>query len=62
MLHDDAGAAYGWEVVRNSFAGAEFDLPHLAGDPPPLAIRGWLTSAAAQRIFAKLGHDSAALR
>jgi Zn-dependent M28 family amino/carboxypeptidase len=62
VLHDDAGAAYGWEVVRNSFSGAEFDLPHVDGDPAPLAIRGWLTSAAAQRVFAKLGHDYAALR
>jgi len=62
IIHDDAGAAYGWEVVRNSFAGAEFDLPQVADAPQPLAIRGWLTGAAAQRIFARLGHDYPALR
>ncbi len=62
IVHDDAGAAYGWEVVRNSFAGAEFDLPQAAGAPKPLAIRGWITGAAAQRMFAHLGHDYAALR
>ena len=39
--------SYGWEVVRNSFSGAEFDLPHKDGDPQPLAIRGWITGAAA---------------
>jgi Zn-dependent M28 family amino/carboxypeptidase len=62
IVHDDAGAAYGWEVVRNSFAGAEFDLPQAADAPKPLAIRGWITEAAAQRMFAHLGHDYAALR
>jgi Zn-dependent M28 family amino/carboxypeptidase len=62
IIHDDAGAAYGWEVVRNSFAGAEFDLPQADGAPRPLAIRGWITGAAAQRMFAHLGHDYAALR
>ncbi|HWS25574.1 MAG TPA: M28 family metallopeptidase [Xanthomonadales bacterium] len=62
IVHDDAGAAYGWEVVRNSFSGAEFDLPHQDGDPQPLAIRGWITGAAAQRVFAHLGHDYASLR
>ena len=62
IVHDDAGAAYGWEVVRNSFAGAEFDLPHVADALRPLAIRGWLTGAAAQRVFTHLGHDYAALR
>ncbi len=62
IVHDDAGAAYGWEVVRNGFSGAEFDLPAAADAPQPLAIRGWISSAAAVRIFSKLGHDFPALR
>lgn len=62
IVHDDAGAAYGWEVVHNSFSGAEFDLPHKEGDPQPLAIRGWITGAAAQRVFSHLGLDYASLR
>ena len=62
IVHDDAGAAYGWEVVRNGFSGAEFDLPHADGDAKPLAIRGWITGAAAARMFGKLGHDYASLR
>ncbi|MGE4072568.1 MAG: M28 family metallopeptidase [Lysobacterales bacterium] len=62
IVHDDAGAAYGWEVVRNGFSGAEFDLPAAPGAPQPLAIRGWISSAAAVRIFSKLGHDFPALR
>lgn len=62
IVHDTAGAAYGWEVVQNSFAGAEFDLPPAEGAPAPLAIRGWITTPAAERVFSKLGKDFKALR
>ena len=27
IIHDDAGAGYGWDVVKNSWSGAQFDLP-----------------------------------
>lgn len=62
IVHDTAGAAYGWEVVRNSFGGAEFDLPLAPGATTPLAIRGWITTPAAERVFGKLGQDFRALR
>ena len=62
IVHDDAGAAYGWQVVRNSFAGAEFDLPQAADAPKPLPIRGWITTDAAKRVFGKLGKDFGELR
>ena len=52
----------GWEVVRNGFSGAEFDLPAAPGFLRPLAIRSWISSAAAVHIFSKLGHDFPALR
>ncbi|MCB1611370.1 MAG: M20/M25/M40 family metallo-hydrolase, partial [Xanthomonadales bacterium] len=39
-----------------------FDLPAAPGALRPLAIRGWISSAAAVRIFSKLGHDFPALR
>jgi Zn-dependent M28 family amino/carboxypeptidase len=61
IVHDDAGASYGWPVVQNSFAGAEFDLPH-TGPDAELAVRGWMTTAAAQRVFAKAGKDLTELR
>lgn len=62
IVHDDAGAAYGWQVVRNSFAGAEFDLPQAADAPKALPIRGWITTDAATRVFGKLGKDLKELR
>lgn len=61
VVHDDAGAAYGWEVVQNSFGGAEFDLPQPA-DRPPLGIRGWITTPATERLLARMGRDLKALR
>src|SRR5690606_24043541 len=32
IVHDTAGASYGWDVVRNSWSGPQYDLP--AGDDP----------------------------
>ncbi len=61
VVHDDEGAAYGWEVVQNSFGGAEFDLPQPA-DRPPLGIRGWITTPATERLLARLGRDLKTLR
>lgn len=62
IVHDTAGAAYGWDVVQSSFTGAEFDLAPVPGQAPPLPLRGWITSEAATQLFAKLGKDFAALR
>lgn len=62
IVHDTKGASYGWEVVQNSFGGAEFDLPQAEGAPAPLPIRGWISTPTAERVFAKLGHDFPALR
>jgi len=62
IVHDDAGASYGWEVVRNSFTGAEFDLPHTDANSKPLGIRGWITTAAAERLFSRLGKNLAEFR
>lgn len=61
VVHDDLGAAYGWDVVQNSFTGTEFDLPQPA-DRPKLAIRGWITTPATERLLARLGRDLKALR
>ncbi|WP_147654189.1 M28 family metallopeptidase [Vulcaniibacterium gelatinicum] len=62
IVHDDAGASYGWDVVRNSWSGEQFDL-RAADDPEPrLPIQGWITGEAARRLFADAGLDFEALR
>ena len=57
IVHDAEGAAYGWDVVQNSWSGAQFDL-RAADDPEPrLPVQGWLTAAAARALFTGSGMD-----
>ena len=57
IVHETAGAGYGWSVVVNSWSGPQFDLP-ASEDPSPRGIvAGWITSDAAKRLFAKAGAD-----
>ena len=59
IVHDDAGASYGWDVVKNSWSGAQYDLP--AKDDPDARIQaqGWITAEAAKQLFADAGLDLA---
>ena len=62
IVHDTDGASYGWDVVRNSWSGPQYDLP--AGDDPEprLPAQGWITGEAADALFKAAGQDLAALR
>lgn len=62
VIHDDAGAGYGWEVVKNSGSGPQFDLPVEVSPAPRLPLQGWISGESAERLFARSGHDLAALR
>jgi Zn-dependent M28 family amino/carboxypeptidase len=48
IVHNTKGAAYGWDVVRNSWAKETFFLPD---KNPSLYFQGWLNEAAAQAVF-----------
>jgi Zn-dependent M28 family amino/carboxypeptidase len=62
IIHDTAGASYGWDVVRGSWSGAQYDL-RAADDPAPrLPAQGWITGEAAKTLFADAGLDLDALR
>jgi Zn-dependent M28 family amino/carboxypeptidase len=59
LLHTTASAGYGWNVVRTSNTGQQFDL---AGEPQfPLQLRGWMAEEAVRALLAKGGHDLEAL-
>ena len=62
IVHDDAGAGYGWDVVKNSWSGAQFDLPASADPEPRLPLQGWISADYATKLFAAAGQDFAALR
>ncbi|MGH8298318.1 MAG: M28 family metallopeptidase [Steroidobacteraceae bacterium] len=53
---DDA-AGYPWTVVRNSNSGALQSLATSVAPGPRLAVAGWLTRDAAQRLFRSAGLD-----
>jgi len=62
IVHDTPGAAYGWDVVKNSWSGAQFDL-RASDDPAPrLPLQGWITGDVAKALFADAGMDIDALR
>jgi Zn-dependent M28 family amino/carboxypeptidase len=57
IVHDTPGASYGWDVVKNSWSGAQYDL-RAADDPAPrVPAQGWLTADAAKKLFADSGLD-----
>ena len=62
IIHDTAGAGYDWSVVQNSWGGTQFDLPQSEDPGPRLAVQGWLSAAAAERLFARSGQSLDALR
>jgi Zn-dependent M28 family amino/carboxypeptidase len=62
IIHEPEAAAYGWEVVRNSWGGAQFDLPPSEDKEPRLEYEGWISGAAAEALFLAAGHDFHALR
>ncbi len=57
IVHDSAGASYGWDVVKNSWGGAQYDLPAAEDKQPRLQAQGWLSAEAARKLFADAGLD-----
>lgn len=61
IVHDTAGAGYGWNVVVSS-GGENYDIVRPAAQWTSLALQGWLPGDAATRLFAAAGLDLARLR
>ena len=62
IIHDTPGASYGWDVVRNSWSGAQYDLPADSDPAPRLPAQGWITGEAATQLFTDAGLDLDQLR
>jgi Zn-dependent M28 family amino/carboxypeptidase len=62
IIHDTPGASYGWDVVRSSWSGTQYDLPAASDPAPRLPAQGWITGEAANMLFADAGLDLEKLR
>jgi Zn-dependent M28 family amino/carboxypeptidase len=62
IIHDTPGASYGWDVVKNSWSGAQYALPASTDPAPRLPAQGWLTGEQAQSLFTDSGLDLDKLR
>ena len=60
LIHDDDTAGYGWNVVRNTWTGAQLDLGTAEGGSGHAAIEGWVRRDAARAVFSAAGLDYAA--
>jgi len=57
IIHDTPGASYGWDVVKNSWSGAQFDLKAEDDPEPRIPAQGWITGDLARELFADAGLD-----
>ena len=55
IIHDEAGASYGWDVVKNSWAGPQFDLRAEDDPEPRLPAQGWISGDVARQLFSESG-------
>ncbi len=61
IVHDSAGASYGWDVVKNSWSGPQFDLRAEDDPEPRIPAQGWITGEVAKQLFAESGLDLEAM-
>ena len=61
VIHDTPGASYGWDVVRNSWSGPQFDLRPEDDPEKRLPAQGWITAEAAEQLFADAGMNLQAM-
>jgi Zn-dependent M28 family amino/carboxypeptidase len=62
VVHDETAAGFAWQSVLERWAGPWYSLPEDTGGRATPALAGWLTTAAAQRLFADAGLDFDTLR
>ncbi len=57
IIHDDAPAAYGWNVVNSSWTGPQFLAQSKDGGKSQTVANGWIQKSVAKEIFAAAGQD-----
>jgi Zn-dependent M28 family amino/carboxypeptidase len=61
IVHETGPAGYGWDVVRNSWSGPQYEV---GGDNglPAVEVQGWLTRESANKVFERAGYTLDDLR
>ncbi|MEM9054004.1 MAG: M28 family metallopeptidase [Pseudomonadota bacterium] len=62
VIHETAPASYGWDVVANSWSGAQADLVRIDGGDSRTLFESWITEATARKLFAEAGLDFAEMK
>ena len=57
IIHEAAPAAYGWDVVKNSWSGAQADLVRADGGAERATYEGWITLDVAKKLLGDVGLD-----
>ncbi|HUP59345.1 MAG TPA: M28 family peptidase [Thermoanaerobaculia bacterium] len=60
LIHTNAAAGYGWQVVRNSWTGEQAYVRNKPGQPA-LKLASWISEKVAQDLFRNAGLDLAAM-
>ncbi len=55
IVHETAPAAYGWDVVENSWSGAQSDLVRADGGADRTKMEAWITRDKAEELFNAAG-------
>jgi Zn-dependent M28 family amino/carboxypeptidase len=59
IVHESVPASYGWSVVANSWSGPQYGLVSADAGTSRVAVEGWISLEAAQKVFAEAGLDFA---
>ena len=62
VIHETKPAAYGWDVVRNSWTGPQFSLAAEDGNRSRVAIEGWVSLETAQAVLRLAGQEYDSLK
>lgn len=62
VVHETAPASYGWDVVANSWSGAQADLVRSDGGENRAVFEGWISEETARSLFAEAGLDFSDLK
>ncbi|GAB5453910.1 MAG: M28 family metallopeptidase [Henriciella sp.] len=62
VIHETEPASYGWEVVANSWSGAQADLVRSDGGDNRTLFESWISVEMAQTLFEEAGLDFDAMK